>query len=247
MNLAGAARGFVACLHRPRWELASLSKALRAQCASTWPRLQPSSNDGTDECLRTVTAPRTSVTAPQMLRRYGASARSARARRTYDRIMAGDPRYELRLRRRLRRPDAIHSARRRVQPPSGTQRRSAMPHAHPVKTGSLRHRLSPIYAVEVDLFCRNEGVVVAHIYAWIGIPTSCSPEIAGDGCSGLARVHSCEHISLLCMLTAIKAVPDIRYWLHENYDHGNVGQGAGPGGRDCWLSRGCGCFRWLPG
>ena len=31
------------------------------------------------------------VTAPQMLRRYGASARSARARRTYDRIMAGDP------------------------------------------------------------------------------------------------------------------------------------------------------------
>jgi hypothetical protein len=28
---------------------------------------------------------------PQMLRRYGASARSARARRTYDRIMAADP------------------------------------------------------------------------------------------------------------------------------------------------------------
>ena len=27
-------------------------------------------------------------TSPQMLRRYGASARSARARRTYDRIMA---------------------------------------------------------------------------------------------------------------------------------------------------------------
>jgi hypothetical protein len=27
--------------------------------------------------------------SPQMLRRYGASARSARARRTYDRIMAG--------------------------------------------------------------------------------------------------------------------------------------------------------------
>lgn len=24
-----------------------MSKALRAQCASTWPRLQPSSNDGT--------------------------------------------------------------------------------------------------------------------------------------------------------------------------------------------------------
>ena len=55
-----------------------------------------------------------------MLRRYGASARSARARRTHDRIMAGDPRYGLRLRRRLPRPDAIHSARRRVQPPSGT-------------------------------------------------------------------------------------------------------------------------------
>ena len=30
-------------------------------------------------------------------------------------------------------------------------------------------------------------------------------------------------------------------------DHGNVGQGAGPGGRDCWLSRGRGCFRRLPG
>jgi site-specific recombinase XerD len=30
-------------------------------------------------------------TSPQMLRRYGASARSARARRTYDRIMAGSP------------------------------------------------------------------------------------------------------------------------------------------------------------
>ena len=29
--------------------------------------------------------------SPQMLRRYGASARSARARRTYDRIMAGNP------------------------------------------------------------------------------------------------------------------------------------------------------------
>ena len=28
--------------------------------------------------------------SPQMLRRYGASARSARARRTYDRIMAGN-------------------------------------------------------------------------------------------------------------------------------------------------------------
>ena len=68
-----------------------MSKALRAQCASTWPRLQPSSNDGTDECLRTETAPRTPVTALQMLRRYGATARSARARRTYDRIMAGDP------------------------------------------------------------------------------------------------------------------------------------------------------------
>jgi hypothetical protein len=90
-NLAGAARGFVACLHRPRWELASLSRALRAQCASTWTRLQPGSNDGTDECLRTVTAPGTPVTAPQMLRRYGASARSARARRSYDRIIAGVP------------------------------------------------------------------------------------------------------------------------------------------------------------
>ena len=65
--------------------------ALCAQCASTWPRLYTSSNDGTDECLRTVTAPGTPATAPQMLRRYGASARSARARRTYDRIMAGDP------------------------------------------------------------------------------------------------------------------------------------------------------------
>ena len=30
-------------------------------------------------------------TSPQMLRRYGASARSARARRSYDRIMAGPP------------------------------------------------------------------------------------------------------------------------------------------------------------
>ena len=29
--------------------------------------------------------------SPQMLRRYGASARSARARRIYDRIMAGSP------------------------------------------------------------------------------------------------------------------------------------------------------------
>jgi hypothetical protein len=29
--------------------------------------------------------------SPQMLRGYGASARSARARRTYDRIMAGSP------------------------------------------------------------------------------------------------------------------------------------------------------------
>jgi hypothetical protein len=29
--------------------------------------------------------------SPQMLARYGASARSARARRTYDRVMAGDP------------------------------------------------------------------------------------------------------------------------------------------------------------
>ena len=29
--------------------------------------------------------------SPQMLRRYGASARSARARRTYDRIMTGRP------------------------------------------------------------------------------------------------------------------------------------------------------------
>ena len=30
-------------------------------------------------------------TSPQMLRRYGASARSARARRTYDRIMDTAP------------------------------------------------------------------------------------------------------------------------------------------------------------
>ena len=30
-------------------------------------------------------------TSPQMLRRYGASTRSARARRTYDRIMNGSP------------------------------------------------------------------------------------------------------------------------------------------------------------
>jgi hypothetical protein len=30
-------------------------------------------------------------TSPQMLRRYGASARSARARRSYDRIMDGPP------------------------------------------------------------------------------------------------------------------------------------------------------------
>jgi hypothetical protein len=29
--------------------------------------------------------------SPQMLRRYGASARSARARRTYDRIMSNNP------------------------------------------------------------------------------------------------------------------------------------------------------------
>jgi hypothetical protein len=29
--------------------------------------------------------------SPQMLRRYGASARSARARRTYDRIMTSRP------------------------------------------------------------------------------------------------------------------------------------------------------------
>ena len=29
--------------------------------------------------------------SPQMLRRYGASARSARARRTYDRIVANRP------------------------------------------------------------------------------------------------------------------------------------------------------------
>jgi integrase/recombinase XerD len=29
--------------------------------------------------------------SPQMLRRYGASARNARARRTYDRIMEGRP------------------------------------------------------------------------------------------------------------------------------------------------------------
>jgi integrase len=29
--------------------------------------------------------------SPQMLRRYGASARSARARRTYDRVMEGSP------------------------------------------------------------------------------------------------------------------------------------------------------------
>jgi hypothetical protein len=83
---------WIRCLSSPApMELASLSKALRAQCASMWPRLQLSSNDGTDECLRTVTAPGTPVTTPQMLRRYGASARSARARRTYDRIMAADP------------------------------------------------------------------------------------------------------------------------------------------------------------
>ena len=31
-------------------------------------------------------------TSPQMLRRYGASARSARARRTYDRILDDSPR-----------------------------------------------------------------------------------------------------------------------------------------------------------
>jgi hypothetical protein len=31
-------------------------------------------------------------TSPQMLRRYGASARSARARRSYDRIMTDQPR-----------------------------------------------------------------------------------------------------------------------------------------------------------
>jgi hypothetical protein len=30
-------------------------------------------------------------TSPQMLRRYGASARSARARRSYDRVMEGAP------------------------------------------------------------------------------------------------------------------------------------------------------------
>jgi hypothetical protein len=30
-------------------------------------------------------------TSPQMLRRYGASTRTARARRTYDRIMADIP------------------------------------------------------------------------------------------------------------------------------------------------------------
>ena len=30
-------------------------------------------------------------TSPQMLRRYSASARSARARRSYDRIMTGTP------------------------------------------------------------------------------------------------------------------------------------------------------------
>jgi len=72
--------------------LASLSKTLRASAPVRQhvARLQPGSNDGTDECLRTVTAPGTPVTAPQMLRRYGASARSARVRRTYDRIMAGD-------------------------------------------------------------------------------------------------------------------------------------------------------------
>ena len=29
--------------------------------------------------------------SPQMLRRYGASARSARARRSYDRVMTGTP------------------------------------------------------------------------------------------------------------------------------------------------------------
>ena len=30
-------------------------------------------------------------TSPQMLRRYGASAASARARRSYDRVMDGSP------------------------------------------------------------------------------------------------------------------------------------------------------------
>jgi integrase/recombinase XerD len=33
--------------------------------------------------------------SPQMLRRYGPSARSARARRAYDRIMANTPRLSL--------------------------------------------------------------------------------------------------------------------------------------------------------
>jgi len=33
-------------------------------------------------------------TSPQMLRLYGASARSVRARRTYDRIMTDRPRHE---------------------------------------------------------------------------------------------------------------------------------------------------------
>jgi hypothetical protein len=49
-----------------------MSKALRPVRQHV-ARLQPSSNDGTDECLRTVTAPGTPVTAPQMLRRYGAA------------------------------------------------------------------------------------------------------------------------------------------------------------------------------
>ena len=33
----------------------------------------------------------TELTSPQMLRRYGASARSARARRSYDRVMDDVP------------------------------------------------------------------------------------------------------------------------------------------------------------
>jgi hypothetical protein len=35
--------------------------------------------------------PQKGWTSPQMLRRYGASARSARARRSYDRIMTDAP------------------------------------------------------------------------------------------------------------------------------------------------------------
>ena len=42
---------------------------------------------GAEEDLMELSGP----SSPQMLRRYGASARSARARRTYDRIMQDRP------------------------------------------------------------------------------------------------------------------------------------------------------------